>query len=56
MQAYARREESVRGSLYSYFNLGTLLLEQELERHLLSGAGDSHQLDDRLEIARNAFD
>lgn len=37
MQAYARRKQSVAASLYSYFNSGTLLLEQELERHLLSG-------------------
>jgi SAM-dependent methyltransferase len=37
VQAYARRQESVVGSLYSFFNLGTLLIEQELERHLLSG-------------------
>ncbi len=37
MHAYARRRQSVPGSLYSYFNLGTLLIEQELERHLLSG-------------------
>jgi len=37
MQAYARRERFVPGAQYSSFNAGTLLIEQELECHLLSG-------------------
>jgi ubiquinone/menaquinone biosynthesis C-methylase UbiE len=37
MRAYADRERVVPGTRYSCFNSGTLLLEQELERHILAG-------------------
>ena len=35
-EAYARRKKAVPVGRYSYFNPGNLLIEQELERHLLS--------------------